>query len=181
MRSYSVFNLQQCEGIKAPTIESATQVFRPIENAEIVVEQMPNRPQLNNRSKMACYCPSTDEVWMPPRHSFDREAEYYSTLFHEIIHSTGHRNRLNRKGIAAKTVKFGSQTYSKEELVAEIGASLLCGKAGIRQGTLANSAAYLKGWMSRLRNDKKLFIIAAAQAEKAADYILGGNSSNEKG
>jgi antirestriction protein ArdC len=180
MRSYSVFNLQQCEGINPPAVESTTQEFRPIENAETVVEEMPNRPQLNDQSKIACYKPSTDEVCMPPRHSFQQEAEYYSTLFHELTHSTGHRDRLNRKGITEKTVKFGSQTYSKEELVAEIGASLLCGKSGIQQGTLANSAAYLNGWMSRLRNDKKLFVIAAAQAEKAADYILGQNSSEER-
>ena len=101
---------------------------------------------------------------------FIRPADYYATLFHELTHSTGHKSRLGR--LEGKRVNFGSGEYSREELVAEMGAAFLCGSAGLSERTVDNSAAYLQGWLKALDNDRSLIITAAAQAQKAADYIL---------
>jgi antirestriction protein ArdC len=96
-----------------------------------------------------------------------------------LVHSTGHVSRLNRKGINESGVGFGSQTYSQEELVAEIGASFLNAKAGIVGRTIANSASYIANWLSALRNDKRMVIVAAGAAQRAADYILGAQALTE--
>ena len=109
---------------------------------------------------------------MPVRERFEREEEYYSTLFHELVHATGHETRLNRATLTEKA-GFGSTPYCKEELIAEMGAAFLCGQAEIVERTIDNSAAYLQGWLEQLRSDKTLIVQAAAQAQKAADFILG--------
>ncbi len=116
---------------------------------------------------------------MAPTERFESPESYYSTLFHELMHSTGHESRLNRKGIA-ETVEFGSQTYGREELVAEMGAAFLCGHAGIENATIDNSASYLDGWLRAIKQDAKLVVTAAAQAQKAADLILNVNWSEAK-
>jgi antirestriction protein ArdC len=101
-------------------------------------------------------------------------------MFHELIHATGHASRVGRKGVTGP-VHFGSHDYSQEELVAEFGASMLCGVAGIENQTIENSAAYIQNWLKVLKgdNDKKLAIIAAGQAQRAADYILRREVSQE--
>jgi antirestriction protein ArdC len=104
--------------------------------------------------------------------TFNGAAEYHSTLFHELAHSTGHSNQLNRKSLDTPA-PFGSPIYSREELVAEFGAAFLCAQAGI-DNTLENSAAYIAGWRKALKADNRLVISAASQGQKAADYILGG-------
>lgn len=168
LRYYTVFNLEQTEGLKALlTLPPAS----PIESAEEIVKGMPNPPAFEQDAQ-AAYIPSRDVVTMPSRTAFIGQTEYYSTLFHELIHSTGHAKRLGREGFDAPQ-KFGSDTYSREELIAEMGSAMLCGVAGIEQSTLDNSAAYLRGWMNRLRGDSRLVISAASAAQKAADYIRG--------
>lgn len=97
--------------------------------------------------------------------------EYYSVQFHEMVHSTGHPKRLACKGITESGVSFGDATYSKEELVAEIGTALLYGVAGIENTTIGNSASYIQSWLRVLKEDSKLIVQTAAQAQKAADYI----------
>jgi antirestriction protein ArdC len=167
LRYYTVFNLEQCEGIKSPEPVVA---IHPIEQCEGIVKSMPNPPGFEQDSR-ACYRPSTDTVGMPARSAFHSAEEYYSTLFHELTHSTGHPSRAGREGIMNHN-PFGSEDYSKEELVAEMGAAMLCGVAGIESRTLGNSAAYLQTWIERLRSDSRLIVSAASQAQKAADYIL---------
>ncbi|MDA2929985.1 zincin-like metallopeptidase domain-containing protein [Acidobacteria bacterium AH-259-O06] len=108
---------------------------------------------------------------MPPAEVFTGDAEFYSTIFHELTHSTGHPSRLNRLN-TEKLAAFGSRDYSQEELVAEMGAAFLCGHCQIENKTIDNSAAYIQGWLRKLRNDKRMVIFAAAQAQKAADFIL---------
>jgi antirestriction protein ArdC len=115
---------------------------------------------------------------MPDREKFTSPESLYSVLYHEILHSSGHISRLNRKGVTDPSC-FGSHERSQEELVAEFGASMLCGYAGIEQETITNSAAYIQGWLSVLRNDKKLAVIAAGQAQKACDYILNIKEDND--
>ena len=115
---------------------------------------------------------------MPERNSFCSPEEYYSTLFHELTHSTGHDKRLKRPGVT-DICPFGTTNYSREELVAEMGAAFLCGFAGIENKTIDNSAAYIASWLKRLKDDSKLVITAAQQAQKACDSILGSRPAVE--
>ena len=175
LRYYTIFNLEQCEGIKSP---EPVPTIHPIGECEHIVNSMPNPPGFEQLAQ-ACYRPSTDSVGMPARSASESGEAYYSTLFHELTHSTGHPSRLARDGIMQHN-PFGSEDYSKEELVAEMGAAMLCGVAGIESQTLGNSAAYLQSWVSRLRSDSRLVVWAASQAQKAADYILGRTVSETK-
>ena len=168
LRYFTIFNIEQTEGLKA--LLELPPAF-PIESAESIVRGMPNSPACEQDSR-ASYIPSQDVVTMPSRTAFTSQAEYYSTLFHELAHATGHAKRLGREGFDTPQ-QFGSESYSKEELIAEMGSAMLCGVAGIEQNTLANSAAYLKTWIARLKADSKLVISAASAAQKAADCIRG--------
>ena len=173
LRYYRVFNVEQCEGIpaeKVPTLENARD-FRPIEEAERVVQEMPQRPIIQHEAAQAFYRPSADVVNMPAPKLFTGDEEYYSTLFHELTHATGHESRLKRLD-TDKVAAFGGKDYSQEELVAEMGSAFLCGHCGIAERIIDNSAAYIQGWLRRLRNDKSLVVFAAAQAQKAVDFIL---------
>jgi len=168
LRYYTVFNVEQCEGIAAPM---PAPIVNPIEECERIVRQMPSPPAFEQDSR-AWYRPSSDTVGMPSRNAFNSAEAYYSTLFHELIHSTGHPKRVGRDGIE-KLNTYGSESYSKEELIAEMGAAMLCGVAGIERKTLSNSAAYLKSWINVLKSDARMVVSAASQAQKAADYIQG--------
>lgn len=171
LRYYRVFNVEQCDGLKA-LYGDDRKPLHPIAECESIANQMPNAPRIEQHSH-AFYRPSADIVGMPSRSCFESAEGYYSTLFHELTHSTGHRSRLNRFEENATDHQFGSESYSKEELVAEMGAAMLAGIAGISQATLSNSASYLQTWISRLKSDSRLIISAASHAQKAADYILG--------
>src|ERR1700736_1660086 len=133
---------------------------------------MPNPPSMQQDAR-AWYRPSTDTVGMPSQSLFNSSEEYYSTLIHELTHSTGHASRVRREGIT-DIADFEDKSFSKEELIAEMGAGMLCGVTGISPATIPNSAAYLQGWINRLRGDSKLVVSAASQAQKDADYIQGG-------
>jgi len=171
LRYYSVFNSEQCEGLTLPEPEETHNEFDPIDRAEEIIAAMPLKPDIKYGGNRAYYSVSLDYVQLPHQHTFDSPEELASTTFHECIHATGHSNRLGRKSILEPSY-FGSHEYSKEELVAEMGAAFLCGQCGIEQSTLENSAAYIGGWLKALKNDKTLLVHAAAQAQKAADYIL---------
>jgi antirestriction protein ArdC len=172
LRYYRVFNLCQTEGIAEKLgLGEAPRPVASIEQCEAIVAAMPNAPRME-QSNAAWYRPSTDTVGMPARGLFSSTEEYYSTLFHELTHSTGHASRIGREGIEILNT-FGSESYSREELIAEMGAAMLCGVTGIAPATLQNSAAYLKTWIERLKSDSRLLISAASAAQKAADYIRG--------
>jgi antirestriction protein ArdC len=168
LRYYTVFNVEQCEGIETP---ESGRVVNPIAECERIVAGMPNPPAMVQDAR-AWYRPSNDTVGIPSRQAFGSAEEYYSTLFHELTHSTGHSTRVGREGIE-KLNTFGSESYSKEELIAEMGAAMLSGVAGIEQRTLSNSAAYLQSWINVLKSDARMVVFAASQAQKAADYIQG--------
>jgi antirestriction protein ArdC len=170
LRLYNVFNTNQIQGLKnipAPVETPATVNT----TAADIVALMPQRPEIKHGLAKAFYSPSTDIVAMPDRARFETEAGYFATLFHELTHSVGHPSRLNRPTLM-ESAGFGSNPYCKEELIAEMGAAFLCGHAGI-ENTMENSAAYLQNWLEQLQNDKTLIVQAAAQAQKAADFILG--------
>jgi antirestriction protein ArdC len=171
LRFYSVFNIEQTEGITPPPAEETHNIFDPIHKAEEIISAMPMKPDIRYGGNKAYYSPSIDYVQLPHQHTFNSIEEYYSTIFHELAHSTGHAKRLSRKTILEPSY-FGSHEYSKEELVAEMSASFLSGHCSIENATLENSAAYIQGWLKVLRSDKTLLVHSAAQAQKAADYIL---------
>jgi antirestriction protein ArdC len=178
LRYYRLFNLEQCELPQAvldklPKIE--THEHDPIEAAERIVAAMPNPPEIQYAGSKAFYSSITDRITLPPRELFSTAEEFYATLNHEESHAVGHPKRLNRTSIT-EAAPFGSPTYAAEELVAEMSAAYLCAEAGISPAVLENQAAYVAGWLAKVRGDRKLLIHAAAQAQKAADYILGRSS-----
>ncbi len=168
MRYYRVFNIAQTEGVKLPKMATGND-NEEIPDCAVIVDDMPNPPELGGGSP--CYIPSKDLVLMPAMQAFDDSAHYYKTLFHELTHATGHETRLDRK--EAFNNGFQSDPYAFEELIAELGASFLCGHAQIFSETKEQAAAYLDGWIQTFKGDKKFFFRAAAQAQKAVDYILG--------
>ena len=181
LRYYRVFNLEQTEGVEGPETEEAQEnPFTPIERCEQVMKNMPNPPRIQYNIQAAWYKPSEDLINLPKPESFDNPEEFYSTWFHESGHAVGHKSRLNRPTLT-DMCPFGSTNYSKEELVAEMTAAFLCGETGIENQTIDNSAAYINGWLKKLRKDEKLVIHAAAQAQKAVDYILGGQKDLQEG
>jgi antirestriction protein ArdC len=168
LRLYYAFNVAQCDGLKSAPEEVPMVAAKPAE----IVAKMPEPPAIKHGMTQAFYSPIEDAVGMPERGRFDTEADYYAALFHELVHSTGHEKRLKRASIAERN-GFGSDPYCKEELIAELGSAFLCGYADILDRTIDNSAAYLEGWLNRLQNDRTLIVSAAAQAQKATDFILG--------
>ena len=181
LKYFNVFHIDQCNGIKPryskPEGEQVKFDHDPIEDAENVVGLYFNREActLNvTDSDQAFYRPSSDSVTVPMLSQYEITEEYYSTLFHEMVHSTGHRDRLNRDTLT-KSAAFGSEVYSREELVAEMGAAFMIAKLGIDcEKAFRNSVAYLQSWIKALRNDKKMIVVAAGRAEDAVEYILNG-------
>lgn len=165
----TIFNLEQVEGIKW----EVTGHGKTTTNAEAIVANYKNTPEIvSDEQDRAFYSPWRDIVNLPKKGKFVSREEYYSTLFHELTHSTGHVSRLNRAELC-NIAFFGDHSYSKEELVAEIGSAFLCHEAGILEATQANSEAYIAGWAKVLGNDPKMIMWAAGQARKAVEYVIG--------
>ncbi|VGO14434.1 DNA primase TraC [Pontiella desulfatans] len=173
LRYYNVFNTEQCEGLegKVPVVEIPKREHTPLEIAEDLVKSMPNPPVIKHGCRQASYSPSLDLVSMPDPESFESGESYYSALWHEVGHSVGHASRIGRKAIMEPS-GFGSHGYSQEELVAEMTAAFLCGYCGILMSTETNQAAYLKGWLERLKSDPTMLVKAGGEAQKAFDYIM---------
>ncbi|WP_439879682.1 ArdC family protein [Pontibacter sp. MBLB2868] len=171
---WTVFNIDQVEGIdfQLPPIQeqSGQQV---IASCQRVVDNFPQPcPKILHGGFQAYYAPVQDTVQMPELRHFVSSEAYHATLFHELIHATGHVSRLNRFAEEGQADRFGDEHYSKEELIAEMGASFLCAYTGIKEAVFQNSVAYLQGWVSRLQQDKTMIIYAATKAFKAASYIV---------
>jgi len=174
LRYYNVFHVDQCDGITpkhAQPLPDTT--IEPDATADSIIADYLHRSGVTLIHQMgdrAFYRPSTDSVTLPDRSQFANAAEYYSTAFHELTHSTGHASRLNRLD---KPAAFGSGDYSKEELVAEIGSAALVNHCGLETAdTFRNSAAYIQSWLQVLQNDKRMIVSAAGKAEKAVKLIL---------
>jgi antirestriction protein ArdC len=190
LRYFLVFNAQQIEvpdeaisklmdskTIPAWGVDSSEKKdLPPSEAAEAIIEAMPNRPVIHHRGDRAYYRPSTDEVVIPEKGRFESTEARYSTIFHELSHSTGHKSRTGR---VKDWSSFGSHKYSQEELVAEMSAAFLAAEAGI-ENTFEASASYIDHWRAKISKDPKLVVMAAAQAQKAADYILDRAAEAEK-
>lgn len=172
----NVFHISDCEGLEPKSYTETMIDFNPIEKAESVIADYVKRSGIgfsNEDQGEAYYSPRDDRVVLPLKEQFVNEAEYYSTAFHELTHSTGHPSRLNR--IMTGANRFGSEDYSKEELVAEIGSASILHMLGIEtDGTVENNAAYIQNWIKALRNDKRMIVSAAGKAGKAVEMIIPG-------
>lgn len=173
LRYYNVFHISQCDGVEPKYRPEDIKPFNPIEEAETIASDYLSREGIkftNEEGNRAFYRPSTDSVTMPLKEQFDTVPGYYGTLFHELTHSTGHEKRLNR---LSEKANFGSENYSKEELVAEIGSAAILNRLDIEtEKTIKNNAAYIQSWLQALRNDSKMIVSAASRAEKAVNLIL---------
>lgn len=162
LKYYIVFNISQTN-IPIPEYGKA----KELPDCEKVVEQLLNRLGIITlNGNRCCYNLKADQITIPPRGSFKSSEEYYTSLFHEIIHATG--TRLGRD----MSSHFGDNSYSKEELIAEIGATFLASYCGISNTTIKNSASYIKGWRDVISKDNKLVVSAASKAQKAVDWLL---------
>ena len=176
LRYFQVFHIDDCEGITPKWTSETAPTANPDEAAEAVLMDYVQREHIKLEqliSDEAYYSPVEDLIHLPLISQFDSTAEYYGTAFHEATHSTGHAFRLNRFNEAAGLAAFGSETYSKEELVAEIGSASILHSLGLETpNSFRNSAAYIQSWLRVLKNDKRMIISAAARAEKAVNLIL---------
>lgn len=172
LRYFRVFNAEQCEGLEEYCTVPEHPAVPPIEAGEKIAAGYADGPSVSIGGGRAFYEPSSDSVTVPNRAQFDNPEEYYSALFHELAHSTGHRSRLDRDGVTNR-VRFGSHEYSREELVAEMAAAMLCGECGLAPATIDNSAAYVASWLKVLRSDARAVVAAGSQAQRAADWIRG--------
>lgn len=173
LRYYRVWNVTQCDGIDSHIPPLSTVIHNPIQEAEAIIRGYKTSPPIKRGGNQAFYSPNLDFVQMPVQDAFESSAAYYTVLFHELTHSTGHSKRLNRKEVANATIQFASCDYSKEELVAEMGACFLSNHAGILfESTIQNSASYIQSWISKLQNEPMMLVNASAKAQAAANYIL---------
>lgn len=179
LRTFKVFNADQADAAEGKVFNvpaaaelPGTELEQLAACEQAIAPYLATLASVSRTGTAAYYVPATDSLTVPPLESFTAAEEFYSTLFHEAAHSTGHSSRLNRPGVQGMS-HFGDALYSKEELVAEMGAAMLSGVTGIAPATLDNSAAYLASWVRVLKGDAKLVISAAAAAQKAADKVLG--------
>lgn len=169
----------QVDGLPVKALERwdvARPVFEPLAECEKMVAGYASGPKVDHVGSRACYLPILDVVRMPARESFETVPTYYSTLFHELGHSTGHASRLDRKLKNA----FGSDDYGREELVAEMTAAFLGDRAGIGSDCVALSASYLDSWIRTIRTDRRAVVVAAGAAQKAANLILGATVAEQR-
>lgn len=180
LKHYTVFNSAQVEGDYARTIESkplrALNDHEAIEAAAACIFDYMDREGVKTiHEDRAYYSPASDKIAMPHIGQFHDRAAYYATYLHECTHSTGNAKRLNRDLSGG----FGSASYAKEELIAELGAAMLCGVLGISQTPRLDHAQYIASWLQALKNDKRFIFTAAGQAQKAADFILNQKAAAE--
>ena len=178
-RMYNVFNVQQADGLNLPPLKTLTPP-EPIPEAERICVAYTARSGLKLEHSVqdrAYYQPGLDRLHMPNRDQFFDQAGYYSTLFHELGHSTGHPSRLDRKDRPDEPIIFGSPNYSKEELVAEFCSAFLTSEVGLPN--IEPSAAYIKSWLRALNDDPAMLVFAASSGQKAADFILGDTGQDE--
>ena len=170
LRYKTVFNISQTDlDLKAVSETIKEFTHKPDMNAEQLLHKQ--KPIIRHGGDRACYSPVTDTINMPTVKSFESQSEYYLTAYHELTHWTGHKSRCNRFDDGDHS--FGSELYSKEELVAEIGGNMLSNYVGIKRAVTKNSQAYINGWLSKLKNDSRLIISASSKAQQATVYITG--------
>ena len=169
LKHYTVFNVSQCENIPEEYLKEYRATVFPA--FETIFGAMPNCTKILHKEQKAWYDVVEDIVHMPKRSATKKDAGYYLTLFRQLIHSTGHDSRLARKGMVEMTELADIALFSKEDLIASIGACFLMSMAG-SDPIINNAADYVAGWIAKLKQDKLLIFLAAKDAQKAVNYIL---------
>ncbi len=169
---YRVYNFEQTENIKHKIRPYKKADIKSQKKAQEIINNYTDKPMIYEDEGAPYYDPKGDKILIPNKKKFQDWREYYSSLFHELIHSTGYSTRLNRLPVV-NSINGGVHKYSKEELIAEFGSSFLCGYAGFKKiKNISNSAAYIKYWLEKLPENKDWCFFAAAQARKAVNHIL---------
>jgi antirestriction protein ArdC len=172
LRYWTVFNFEQTEGIEAPEMDP--EVFEPMERAQALIDQYEDHPEYKAADE-AYYSPGEDIIGLPDRKKFSDQESYYSAVYPELVHSTGHSERLCRFDIS----EYGA-TYDKEALIGELGSAMLAGLAGITvPESVTNAKEYIQGWLLALNDNNRLVVQAASKARAAADYIVGPDEEEE--
>jgi len=168
MKGFTVFNVEQIDGLPPNEHAKAQEPAEPV--ARIAQAEgffAATGARIQHGGFQAFYAPARDLVQMPRRESFSDAESYCATLAHELTHWTSHPDRLARE----LGKRFGDRAYAAEELIAEMGAAFLCADLGITPEVRADHAQYLREWLGILQNDKRAIFTAAAQAQRAADYL----------
>ena len=182
LRYYKVFNIDQCRDIPLdliPQVDENVKNIDPLLECEAILNAVSDMPLITFKGKKAYYNIKEDEIVMPKMKTFKASEGYYSTLYHELVHSTGSEKRLNRKTLT-DMVPFGTESYAIEELIAEIGSAYLCRFSGILPAQIKNTVAYLDNWLGVFKKDKRFIISASGQAQKAVDFILNRQEPEPK-
>lgn len=175
-RKYStVFHISQVEGVEPlKTEEIPSFEHENIASADDVIMVYVEREHINyveDISSGAWYCENTDKLNVPKRTQFSDISEFYSTVFHEMVHSTGNVSRLNRD----LTGIMGDHKYGVEELIAELGSAMLMNELEIEtEDTFQNSAAYIQSWIKAIKENPEIVLKANTKAKKAMEFILKG-------
>jgi len=171
MKGYTVFNVEQVDGLAAHYYAAPVNPVALSERIEGVDSFMKaTGATIHHGGNRAFYSPARDFVQMPEFAAFKDKESYYATALHELTHWTKAKARLDRD-FSAK--RFGDSGYAREELVAELGAAFLCADLGITPDIRDDHAAYLENWLTVLKEDKRAIFSAAAHAQRAADYLKG--------
>ena len=176
LRYYNVFHISDVEGVD-PLEPDPLHDTQPVEEAEKVFRGYVERENIKTEitlSNRAFYSPSNDVIHLPDIRQYENPSDFYSVAFHEATHSTGHKSRLCRFAPGEPIAPFGSEDYSKEELVAELGSAAILNTLGLEtEDTFRDSASYIHGWLTVLKNDNHFIVSASAKADKAVDLIMG--------
>lgn len=180
LRQYHVFNVEQCESLDILNLNrpGANHHHERLERAESFVKAIPDPPTIREQGTSAWYRPAEDLVQVPPIDRFETPDAYYGTLLHELGHATGHEKRLNRPSVTGE-IQFGSECYSREELIAELTSAFSCATIGLDNSLVENSASYVQSWLSALKADPRALVVAASKAQKAVDYLLGATCDDQ--
>ncbi|MDB5198931.1 MAG: hypothetical protein JWO92_894 [Chitinophagaceae bacterium] len=182
LRYYKVFNVSQCRDIPSnylPKLELNITEHNTMLECEPIIHGMPDCPKIQHKQQKAYYDIETDIINMPKKKSFKSEESYYSTLYHELVHSTGAEKRLGRKTLT-DMVPFGSESYAMEELIAEMGSAYLCHDSGILPNEIKDKVSYLSNWLEVFKNDKRFIVTASGHAQKAVDFVLNRKENESK-
>ncbi len=171
LKSYTVFNLEQCEGIEDGIVR---RTFQGNDAAELVMQR--SGAMIIEQGGKAFFRSTTDEIYLPQRSRFVSDEAFYSVAMHELTHWTGGKSRLARDFSG----RFGDESYAFEELIAELGAAFVCADLGLVQSTLEDHAGYIASWLKVLKNDKRAIFTAASQASKAHAFLMGQAACEER-